>query len=356
YMTTQVAKWFMESIDETSLDVLVTGGEKLGEFNSPKGYSLIDSYGPTESFGFVDSMYHCEKLHYSSDGFANFNVRFYVLDNELRRVPVGAVGELYIAGYQLADGYLNRDEETSKVFIDNPFDDEEGYSVLYRTGDMVRFLPDGTLGVVGRRDGQVKVRGNRVELSEVEVVIRELDCVDDVTVQTIQNGGNYELVAYVVSSELDDDELRNIVQNHVSICKPDYMVPSFVVKLDVVPLTVNGKVDRRALPDVDVGSLSVEYVAPSSEIEKVIVSAFEKVFNREHIGVYDEFTRLGGDSMISIKLTSLLAKHDINIGSNIIFKAETPYNIAKFIDNDENDYGFVVEVDSSGNTIYKRYK
>ena len=144
YMTTQVAKLFMDSIDETSLDVLVTGGEKLGEFSSPESYSLIDSYGPTESFGFVDSMDNLDKLDYSSDGFVNFNVKFYVLDDELRRVPVGAVGELYIAGYQLADGYLNLDVETSDVFIDNPYDDTEGFNRLYRTGDLVRFLPDGS--------------------------------------------------------------------------------------------------------------------------------------------------------------------------------------------------------------------
>ena len=105
-------------------------------------------------------------------------------------------------GYQLADGYLNRDDETSRAFVDNIYDDTEGFNRLYRTGDLVRFLPDGSLGIVGRRDGQVKIRGNRVELSEIEVVIRELDCVDDVTVQTIQNGGINELVAYVVSDEL----------------------------------------------------------------------------------------------------------------------------------------------------------
>ena len=166
YVTTQVGKLFMESVDETSLDIMLVGGEKLGNFIMPKGYRVIDAYGPTEAYTFVSLMDNNDKLDSSSVGFANYNIRFYVLDDELRRVPLGAVGELYIAGYQLARGYLNR------------------------------------LGIVGRRDGQVKIRGNRVELSEIEVVIRELDCVDDVTVQTIQNGGINELVAYVVSDEL----------------------------------------------------------------------------------------------------------------------------------------------------------
>ena len=202
YVTTQVGKLFMESVDETSLDIMLVGGEKLGNFIMPKGYRVIDAYGPTEAYTFVSLMDNNDKLDSSSVGFANYNIRFYVLDDELRRVPLGAVGELYIAGYQLARGYLNRNDETNKAFINNPFDDEEGYEQIYKTGDWVRLLPDGSLGIVGRRDGQVKIRGNRVELSEIEVVIRELDCVDDVTVQTIQNGGINELVAYVVSDEL----------------------------------------------------------------------------------------------------------------------------------------------------------
>ena len=303
---TQVGKLFVESVDDTSLDVLLVGGEKLGDFVSPANYRLIESYGPTESFCFISSIDNSDKLHSSSVGFINSNVKIYVLDDNLRRVPFGAIGELYIAGYQLACGYVNRDEETSYAFINNPYDDTEGFNRLYRTGDMVRFLPDGSIGIVGRRDSQVKIRGNRVELSEVEAVIRELDCVDDVSVQTIQNGENYELVAYVVSRELDDDELKNKVQNHVSISKPDYMVPSFVVKLDVIPLTVNGKVDRRALPDVDVDSLRVEYVAATNDIESAVIEAFECVFNQKGIGLYDDFTRLGGDSISAIRIVSLL--------------------------------------------------
>ena len=171
-ITTQVAKLFMENVDNTSLDILFVIGEKLGDVSSPKGYRLVDAYGPTESIAYVSAIDNSKKVDYSSVGFPHYNVKFYVLDNELRRVPVGAVGELYIGGYQLADGYLNRDEETSRAFIVNPFDDKGDYGTLYRTGDMVRFLPDGSLGIVGRCDSQLKIRGNRVELGEVESVIR----------------------------------------------------------------------------------------------------------------------------------------------------------------------------------------
>ena len=127
-------------------------------------------------------------------------MKAYVLDSEFRRVPMGAAGELYLAGYQISDGYLNRPEETDKAFLDNPFDDDEEYGVLYRTGDLVRLLSDKSLGIIGRHDNQVKIRGNRVELTEVESVIRKIDGVVDVSVQTLNNGGNNELVSYIVST------------------------------------------------------------------------------------------------------------------------------------------------------------
>ncbi|WP_461463860.1 amino acid adenylation domain-containing protein, partial [Methanobrevibacter sp.] len=255
FMSTKLGEIFMEIIEDTSLKFLSVGGEKLGVFEYPVNYCLMDGFGPTEAFDFISSINFDDKIDPFSVGFLNYNTKVYVLDNEYRRIPVGAVGELYLAGYQIADGYLNRPDEDEKSFIKNPFDDDEGYGVLYRTGDLVRFLPDGSLGIVGRRDGQVKVRGNRVELSEVEAVIRELDFVENVTVQTVKNGSNNELVAYVVSNNEDIDGIVEDIRAYVASRKPDYMVPSFVVRLDEVPLTVNGKVDKSALPDVDFGSL-----------------------------------------------------------------------------------------------------
>ena len=349
-ITTQVGKLFVESVDETSLDVLLVGGEKLGDFTSPENYRLIESYGPTESFAFVCSIDNSDKLDSSSVGFVNSNIKIYDLDDDLRRVPVGAVGELYIAGYQLADGYLNRDGETSHAFVDNPFDDED-YGVLYRTGDMVRFLPDGSLGFVGRRDNQVKIRGNRVELSEIEAVIREVKCVEDVTVQTVDNKGNNELIAYVVSNvDLDNMKLLDTVRDYVSKHKPDYMVPSYVVELDVIPLTVNGKVDKGALPDIDLDLLHVEYVAPVNKIEERIVSAFEKVFDWENISVYDDFIRLGGDSLSAIKILSLLDDMDLSIKD--ILNLKTPYKIAQSIIRNQiiiEDYQYGFNLIKEGN-------
>ncbi|WP_407415013.1 phosphopantetheine-binding protein, partial [Methanobrevibacter sp.] len=232
------------------------------------------------------------------------------------------------------------DEETTKAFLKNPFDEGNDYSVMYRTGDIVRVLADGSFGIVGRRDSQVKIRGNRVELSEIEAVIREIDYIEDLTVQTIKNGTNNELVAYVVVSDEFDGDLKEEISDYVDERKPKYMIPSFVIEMDEIPLNVNGKVDKHALPEVNVEELQVEYVAPTTETEKHIVEAFEKVFNQENIGIYDDFDRLGGDSITAIKIISLLSKYDIAVNARIIFENKTPYQIAKFIDEDQTEYGF----------------
>ena len=327
FITTQVGKLFMQNVDETSLDVLLVAGEKLGEFESPKDYQLVDAYGPTEAFAFVTSINNTDKLDYSSVGFCNCNVKSYVLDDEFRRVPIGASGELYLAGYQVADGYLNRDEETEKAFMDNPFDDGD-YDKLYRTGDIVRVLPDGSLGIVGRRDSQVKIRGNRVELSEIEAVIREIDEINDVTVQTVKHGTNSELIAYVVGNE-EENVLNDLICSYVGDCKPDYMIPSYIIKMDEIPLNVNGKVDKRALPEVNMSSLRAEYLAPSTKEEKLIVEAFESVFDQKRISLNDDFIRLGGDSLTAIKLVSYLEGYNITVAD--ILSLRTPLAIAGII-------------------------
>ena len=332
FITTQVGKLYMQNAESVPLDVLLVAGEKLGEVDSPEDYLLVDAYGPTEAFAFISSIKNSDKLDSSSIGSLNYNMKSYVLDGESRRVPIGAVGELCLAGYQIADGYLNRDEETANAFIINPFDAGE-YDALYRTGDLVRMLPDGSLAIVGRLDSQVKIRGNRVELSEVESVIRDIDYVEDVTVQTIKNGDNYELVAYVVISEdMDDSNLTNDVQSYVGNYKPDYMLPSFVIKLDSIPLNVNGKVDKQALPEVDLDVLRVEYVAPTNETEKLIIQAFENAFNQKGIGLYDDFTSLGGDSITAIRVISLLERNGISCTARDILNYKTPYLIAQNVE------------------------
>ena len=332
HLPAQVAKLFITQNNDYSLKVLCTGGEKLGEIETKVNCRFVDSYGPTETFVDVTSIDVDSKCDVSSIGHLFNNIKAYILDDEFRRVPPGAVGELYLAGYQIAEGYLNRYDETNHVFLKNPFSDDEAYDVMYRTGDMVRFLPDGSLGIVGRRDSQVKIRGNRVELSEVASEIGKIDYIEDVSVQTIKIGSNNELVAYVVvSNDLDGEELKNKLCTHVSEHKPDYMIPSFVVRLDEIPLNVNGKVDRHALPQVDMVSLHEDYVAPRNEKEKAVVEAFEKVFDSGRVGINDDFVRLGGDSLSAIKLVHYLEDCDVVMAD--ILSLRTPAAIAKNIDD-----------------------
>ncbi|WP_407431868.1 amino acid adenylation domain-containing protein [Methanobrevibacter sp.] len=329
HLPAQVAKLFINQ-NNTSLKLLCTGGEKLGEIETTPTYRFVDTYGPTETFIDVTSINVSDKVDSSSIGHLFDNTKAYVLDEEMRRVTVGAVGELYLAGHQVAKGYLNRPKETDEAFLDNPFEDNDDYSVIYRTGDLVRVLSDGSLAIAGRKDRQVKIRGNRVELSEIEAVIREIDFIEDLTVQTVENGTNNELVAYVTTSnEMDNDELKEAISSFVDERKPEYMIPSYVIKLDNIPLNVNGKVDKHALPKVDFDSLYADYVAPTNEKEKKIVEAFEKVFDLDRIGIYDDFTRLGGDSLTAIKLLSYL--NDYNITAADIMSLRTPYAIANNI-------------------------
>ena len=339
-ISTQVAKLFIDQVDYTPLKVLTTGGEKLGDNKFDVNYCFVDSYGPSEACVDVTSINVNAKIHNSSVGYLLNNIKAYILDDEKRRVPIGAVGELYLSGYQIADGYLNRDEETEKAFISNPFD-EGDYGIMYRTGDMVRILPDKSLGLVGRRDKQVKVRGNRVELSEVETVIREINFIDDVTVQTIKNKSNHELIAYVVvNKELNDIDLKNQISSYVNSVKPDYMVPSFVVQLDEIPLSVNGKVDKRALPKVNLDTLSTEYVPPTTDYEKQIANAFKVVFNRESIGLFDDFLHLGGDSITAIRVISLLREKEIFCIARDILNYKTPYLIAQHVNENIDNVSY----------------
>ena len=335
YITSQVGKLFAESGMQTTIKLLCFGGMKLGELNAPDSMGPFESYGPSENLAISTSIFANKRMHSSSIGRFISNVKGYVLDSEHRRVPLGGVGELYLSGYQLTPGYFNRENENENAFFDNPFDDKKGYERIYKTGDMVRFLPDGTLAIVGRLDSQVKIRGNRVELSEVESTIRSMDEIEDVTVQTIKNEGNNELVAYIVLSKgVKEDDITDYLCEYVASRKPDYMVPSFVITLDEIPLNVNGKVDISALPDVDLDALRSDYVAPRSEAEKIIVAIFEDIFKQDMISINDDFIRLGGDSIMAIRVISSLQKHNLSCSAKDILTYKTPYLISHHVEKD----------------------
>ena len=247
-MTTQVARQFYLNAKVPSLRSLTAGGEKLVPVQPiADGPIFYNGYGPSEctvtcSMQPVDRLYDRIPV-----GKALPNVKLYVVDENMNRLPPLVPGELLIAGRGVGRGYLNRPDLTEKAFIKNPFSDEPDYARAYRTGDVVRLLPDGSYDFVGRNDGQVKVRGFRIELTEVEGVIREFPGIRDATVHAFEDEATGEkyIAAYVVSdSEVDIDALNDFIRER----KPPYMVPAITMQLERIPLTQNGKVNKRALP------------------------------------------------------------------------------------------------------------
>jgi amino acid adenylation domain-containing protein len=293
-----------------SLRLVVCSGEamtlKLQEkfFEKLGGVALENLYGPTEAAVDV-TRWQCRKdseLKCVPIGRPIANTQMYVLDERLRLVPAGVKGELYIGGVGLGRGYLNRPHLTAERFIAHPYSRERGER-LYRTGDVGRYLEDGQIEYLGRLDHQVKVRGYRIELGEIETALRALSGIREAVVST---GADEEkrLVAYLVceggeSGAPNVSELRRELRTHL----PDYMIPAQFVILDELPLTPNGKVDRKSLPAPD-GSrarLSVEYVAPRTETEEILLNMLKELL-RVDAGVEDNFFDLGGHSLLATRL------------------------------------------------------
>ncbi|MFB9328396.1 amino acid adenylation domain-containing protein [Paenibacillus aurantiacus] len=267
---------------------------------------IYNEYGPTETV--VGCMIH--KFDPGEDrrasvpiGIPAHNVQLYVLGEQLQPLPPGTLGELYVAGDGVARGYLNRDELTRERFVNNPFRPGER---MYRTGDLARFLPSGKLEYGGRIDHQVKIRSHRVELPEIEACLLSLDGVRDcVVIDREQEGQERYLCAYYVADQqwADDD-----LASRLSRTLPDYMVPASYVRMDHIPLNVNGKVDRPRLPEPERRSAKKEYVAPATKAEQLLVDALESVLDLAPIGLSDNFYHLGGDSIKAIQVASRLSQ------------------------------------------------
>ena len=309
------------------------------------GRRMFNAYGPTEST--VDALV-AEVTEEAGRtvppiGRPVLNTRAYLLDSDLRPVAAGDVGDLYLSGFGLARGYLNQPGMTADRFVPCPF--ARPGERMYRTGDLARSRPDGNLEFVGRADEQVKVRGFRIEPGEVEAVLNRHPGVDASVVAAREDGaGNKRLVAYVVGvrdAELDVGGLRSYVASEL----PDYMVPSAVVTLEAIPLTPNGKVDRRDLPMPDFSGGS-SGVAPSNPRERILCELFGEVLGVENVGVDDDFFGLGGDSVMAIQLAArarregwLLAPKDVFVLQRVEALADVlqpvadPQSVAESLDS-----------------------
>ena len=301
-MTTQVGRQFAQMKGIRTLRSLNVAGEKLTPLEPPAGFSLFNLYGPTEgsilaSAFLVDRLYKDIPIGKPVD-----NVKLYVVDSEGRLLPPGAAGELWIAGPHVTAGYLNCPEKTAEAYGDNPFCDEPGYGRVYRTGDIVRYMEDGNLQFIGRRDSQVKVRGFRVELTEVEEVIRRFGGIEDVTVAAFDDpsGGKF-IAAYVVSGEeVDVAALNDFIRSE----KPSYMVPAVTMRIDSIPLNQNQKVNRKALP---VPQRKAEDTAPpENDTQREICGMVSEVLGHDAFGVDTDLFGAGLSSIGILKLNVLL--------------------------------------------------
>jgi amino acid adenylation domain-containing protein len=327
FMTTQVGYQFATSVENHSLQYLSTGGEKLASLTPPQGIKLYNLYGPTESTVFITYYHVDKKMKEIPIGKAPKNIRLYIVDPQGHRLPVGAAGELWVAGPQVSRGYLNRPEKTAEVFIANPFTAEEKYSRIYRTGDIVRFLPSGDIQFVGRRDGQVKIRGFRIELKEVEGVIREFPGIKDATVQAFdEEGGGKFIAAYVVSDKQVDIEALN---NFILDQKPPYMVPAVTMQIDAIPLNQNQKVNKRALPKPEKKAAATEAVnVPMNVLEEELHQMVADIVNNKDFGVTTVLGYAGLTSISAIKLAVQVNKrYGVTLDSRSLVKSGTIQSI-----------------------------
>jgi amino acid adenylation domain-containing protein len=293
---------------------------------------FCNAYGPTENTVCISIAECAPDGRKPTIGRALANVQVYVLDENMRPAPLGVPGEIYAGGEGLARAYLNRPDLTATRFVPNPYSTVPG-ARLYRTGDRGRYLPDGQLEFLGRVDQQVKLRGFRIELGEIEAVLCRHEAVRDaIVVARDETNGEKRLVAYLVG-DADTTELRGYLQEQL----PDYMVPAAWVTLDALPLTANGKVDRKALPlpDSQRPDLTSAYIAPRSAIERDIAAVWQEVLAIDNVGVNDNFFDLGGHSLQAVRVHGKLrAKFEKNLLLFELFQFPTIAALAKYIGND----------------------
>jgi amino acid adenylation domain-containing protein/non-ribosomal peptide synthase protein (TIGR01720 family) len=314
-------------------DVMCSGEalpvETQNSFLTRLSARLHNLYGPTEAAVDV-SAWRCAVTSSAASvpiGRPISNIALYVVDRYGEPVPVGVAGELLIGGIGVARGYLGRGGLTAERFVPSPFGAGER---LYRTGDLARWRADGALEFLGRLDFQVKLRGLRIELGEIEAALLTHAAVAQaVVVARKESGGDKRLIGYVVpaagaSADIDADELRS----HLKRTLPDYMVPPAFVVLEQLPLSANGKLDRKALPAPDASAASHDYLAPRNTVEATLASIFAEVLHQDRVGINDNFFELGGDSILSIQMVARANRAGLALNARQMFEQQTVAGLA----------------------------
>ncbi|KAA6451959.1 non-ribosomal peptide synthetase [Bacillus swezeyi] len=322
---------------ECTVRKMIVGGDKLST-RLARGISeqfqdqieIFNEYGPTET------VVGCMLYHYDAAkdrresvpiGTAAANMNIYLLDTDMKPVPIGVPGEMYISGAGVARGYLNRSELTAEKFVKHPF---VPGTKMYRTGDLARWLPDGNIEYLGRIDHQVKIRGYRIEIGEVEAAFFHIPSIQEAIVMAQEINGETSLCAYYTAHHaLTAGELREQLTRQL----PAYMVPAYFVQLKAMPLTSNGKIDRQALPSPSRNLTGMNYAAPRTELEKILAGIWESVLGVERVGVSDHFFELGGDSIKSIQVTSSLYQAGYKLEIKHLFKYPTISELVPYVES-----------------------
>jgi amino acid adenylation domain-containing protein len=321
-----------------SLKYIMIAGEALfdeyikifKEFNIDA--QIINMYGPTEATVYASHFtVLLDSLKPISIGKPISNYEILILGNNMELQPIGVSGELMISGVGLSRGYINKDELTAEKFIRHPFKEGER---LYRTGDIARWLPDGNIEFLGRKDDQVKIRGFRIELGEIENTLLKHENIKESVVLAREDKADKYLCAYIVcGKEFNQKEIRNYLLGLL----PDYMIPSYFVEMDSIPLTISGKVNRKALPEPEI-IVGSDFVAPRNEIEEKLVEIWSEVLGveKKKISVTSNFFELGGNSLRAQRLISIIFREvEVKIPLMEMFKIPTIVQLANLIHKNE---------------------
>ncbi|MCP4148258.1 MAG: amino acid adenylation domain-containing protein, partial [bacterium] len=365
-------------VKSKKLRLAVLGGEPVNTSDIEKAYryhktlKIMDEYGPTEATigciaGFVDIHRFDDYLENPTIGKPISNTAVYILDKNLKPVPLGVAGELILSGDSIAAGYVNRPELTSEKFLN--YDKIDTYTALtitqypitdnyfYRTGDLARWLPDGNIQYLDRIDSQVKIRGFRIELGEIENRLLANDTIKEaiVVTQKDKENTNYLAAYYVLNGatgetqhEIDEQQHRKVLsqlRTNLSETLPDYMIPSYFVPLQRLPLTPNGKIDIKALPETgEAARVSSEYHAPANEREEKLVQIWQEVLTRKKIGIYDNFFEVGGHSLKATVLAAAIYKEmNIKISLLHVFKYPSVRALSDYIAETKKEEYLAVE-------------
>ncbi|MEC0264254.1 plipastatin non-ribosomal peptide synthetase PpsC [Bacillus subtilis] len=338
WLTSSLFNHLTEQNEQTfsQLKHLIIGGEALSPShvnrirNVCPEVSIWNGYGPTENTTFSTCL-HIQKTYELSIpiGRPVGNSTAYILNQWGVLQPVGAVGELCVGGDGVARGYLGRPDLTKEKFVKNPFVPGDR---LYRTGDLARWLPDGTIEYVGRIDDQVKVRGYRVELGEIETALRQIDGVKEAAVlaRTAQTGSK-ELFGYIsVKAGTNAEQVRSLLARSL----PNYMIPAYIIEMETLPLTSNGKLNRKALPEPNFTSKQT-YAPPRNDLEDQLALIWQEVLGIQRIGIEDSFFELGGDSIKALQVSARLGRYGLSLQVSDLFRHPKIKDLSPFIRKSE---------------------